>query len=174
MGDTDGLAPRPAGLQDEVEVMSSMAAIQDFLAQKRIAVVGVSHNPKDFSRALLRSMRQHGYDAVAVNPTLNAADGAPCYARLAEVAPPVDGVLLMTSPAITDQVVQECARLHIPRVWMFRAGGKGAVSPQAVEFCEEHGIAVVAGECPYMFLSGENWFHRLHGFIKKISGAYPS
>ena len=154
--------------------MTSMAVIQDFLAQKRIAVVGVSRDPKDFSRGLLRSMRQHGYDALAVNPTLTSADDAPCYARLEDIAPAVDGVLVMTSPAVTDQVVQECARLHIPRVWMYRAGGQGAVSSQAVEFCREQGIAVVPGECPYMFLTTEHWFHRLHGFIKKITGAYPS
>jgi predicted CoA-binding protein len=154
--------------------MSSMAVIQDFLAQKRIAVVGVSHDPKDFSRALLRSMRQRGYEAVAVNPTLTEADDAPCFARLEDVTPPVDGVLLMTTPAITDQMVEQCAKLHIPRVWMYRAGGQGAVSPQAVEYCGEHGISVVPGECPYMFLSGEHWFHRLHGFIKKISGTYPA
>jgi predicted CoA-binding protein len=144
------------------------------LAQKRIAVVGVSRDPKDFSRGLLRSMRQHGYDALAVNPTLTSADDAPGYARLEDIAPAVDGVLVMTSPAVTDQVVQECARLHIPRVWMYRAGGQGAVSSQAVEFCREQGIAVVPGECPYMFLTTEHWFHRLHGFIKKITGAYPS
>ena len=154
--------------------MSSMAVIRDFLAQKRIAVVGVSHDPKDFSRTMLRSLRQHGYDAVAVNPTLASTDDAPCYTCLADVAPPVDGVLLMTSPAVTDRVVQECAQLHIPRVWMFRGGGKGAVSPQAVEFCQDNGIAVVAGECPYMFLTGESWFHRLHGFVNRITGAYPS
>jgi uncharacterized protein len=154
--------------------MSSMANIRDFLAQKRIAVVGVSHDPKDFSRNLLRTFRERGYDAVAVNPILQSADDAPCFASLNEVNPPVDGVLLMTSPAVTDQVVLECARLHIPRVWMYRAGGKGAVSPQAVEFCEDHGIAVVPGECPYMFLPQEPWFHRLHGFIKRISGSYPA
>jgi len=151
-----------------------MATIKDFLAQKRIAVVGVSHDPKDFSRALLRTLRERGYDAVAVNPELSSADDAPCFGKLADVTPQVDGVLVMTSPAVTDQIVQECAKLRIPRVWMYRAGGKGAVSPQAVEFCEEHGIAVVPGECPYMFLSGEPWFHRLHGFIKRISGAYPA
>jgi hypothetical protein len=26
------------------------------------------------------------------------------------------------------------------------------------------------GECPFMFLL---WFHRLHGFVRKITGAYP-
>src|SRR5262252_3626275 len=154
--------------------MSSMSVIQDFLAQKRIAVVGVSHDPKDFSRMLLRSMRQHGYEAVAVNPTLTSADDAPCYARLAYVAPPVDGVLVMTTPAVTDEIVQQCAQLHIPRVWIYRAGNKGgAASPQAVEFCEAHGIAVVPGECPYMFMSEESWYHRLHGFVQKITGHYP-
>lgn len=154
--------------------MSSMSAVRDFLAQKRIAVVGVSQDPKDFSRGLLRALREQGYDAVAVNPQLSSADDAPCFARLSDISPPVDGVLVMTSPAVTDQVVQECAALHIPRVWMYRAGGQGAVSPQAVEYCEEHGIAVVPGECPYMFFPGEHWFHRLHGFIKRITGAYPA
>jgi predicted CoA-binding protein len=151
-----------------------MATIRDFLAHKRIAVVGVSHDPKDFSRSLLRTLRQRGYDAVAVNPHVSFVDDVRCFRTLAEIKPPVDGALVVTSPAITDEVVQECARLHIPRVWMYRAGGKGAVSPQAVEFCEEHGIAVVPGECPYMFLQGESWIHRLHGFIKIISGSYPA
>ncbi len=154
--------------------MSSMAVVQDFLAQKRIAVVGVSHDPKDFSRMLLRTLRGRGYDAVAVNPTLESAEDAPCFAHLADVEPPVEGVLLMTSPTVTDAVVQECAKLHIPRVWMYRAAGDGAVSPQAVEFCHDHGIAVVPGECPYMFLPGEHWGHRLHGLVKKIFGGYPS
>ena len=155
--------------------MSSMAVICDFIAQKRIAVVGVSHDPKDFSRSLLRTLRERGYDAVAVNPELASADDAPCFATLTDVTPQVDGALLMTSPAVTDEIVQECAKLHIPRVWMYRTGGKGgAVSAQAIDFCKEHGIAVVPGECPYMFLQGESWFHRFHGFIKKIAGSYPS
>ena len=153
--------------------MSSMVIIRDFLSQKRIAVVGVSHDPKDFSRSLLRTLRQRGYDAVAVNPQVNFVDDIPCFASLAQIRPTVDGALIMTSLAVTDDIVQQCARLHIPRVWMYRAGSKGAVSPQAIEFCKAHGIAVVPGECPYMFLQGESWFHRFHGFIKKISGSYP-
>jgi predicted CoA-binding protein len=154
--------------------MSSLATIQDFLAQKRIAVVGVSHDPKDISRGLLRTLRERGYDAVAVNPQLESIENAPCFARLEDITPPVDGVLAMTSPAVTDEVVRQCAHLGIPRVWMYRAGGSGAVSAQAVEFCEEHGIKVVPGECPYMFLAQSGWIHSFHGFIKRISGGYPA
>ena len=154
--------------------MSSMAVIQDFLAQKRIAVIGVSRDPKDFSRGMLRTLRERGYDAIAVNPELLSVDETRCFSRLEDISPRVDGVLLMTPPAVTDDIVRQCARLGIGRVWMYRAGGKGAVSPQAVEFCEEHGIKVIPGECPYMFFPKSGWFHGLHGFIKKFSGAYPS
>jgi predicted CoA-binding protein len=153
--------------------MSSLAALQDFLAQKRLAVVGVSREPKDFSRSLFRELRARGYDAVPVNPEADEIEGQPCFASLRGIQPPVDSVLLMTSPAATDTVVRDCADLGIKRVWMYRAGGTGAVSPIAVEFCKTRGISVVPGECPFMFLAGGAWFHRLHGFIRKITRCYP-
>jgi uncharacterized protein len=79
----------------------------------------------------------------------------------------------MTKPAATDQVVCECQAAGIHRVWMYRGGGTGAVSPNAVRFCEDNGISVVAGECPFMFLPRTAWFHRFHGFCKKVTGRYP-
>ena len=155
--------------------MSSMAVIQDFLAQKRIAVVGVSHDPKDFSRGLLRTMRQGGYEAVAVNPALTEADDASCCARLEDETPPVDGGLLRASPATTESVVEDCARLQIPRVWMYRAREQGrSCQPGGGRVLQPARISVVRGECPYMFLPGEKWFHRLYVFITKVSGRYPA
>jgi len=153
--------------------MSSMAVIQNFLSQKRVAIVGVSREPKDFSLALFREFRKRGYDTVPVNPQAEEIDQQPCFARLQAVEPPVDGALLMTSPAVTDAVVRDCAEAGVKRVWMFRAGGAGAVSPEAVQYCEERGIAVIPGECPFMFFPGASWFHRLHGVVRKITGAYP-
>jgi uncharacterized protein len=154
--------------------MSAMSTIHDFLAQDRIAVVGVSHNPKDLSRTLLNELRHRGYDAVAVNPDLNDVDGRPCFAHVQDIQPGVDGAILMTSPGVSEQVVHDCAQAGIMRVWMYRAGTKGgAVSDEAVRFCESKGIAVVPGECPFMFLPGTGWFHRAHGFIRKITGGYP-
>ena len=161
-------------MEGKESAMSAMSAIQDFLAQDRIAVVGVSRNPKDFSRTLLRELRLRGYDAIAVNPDLNDADGEPCCAHVQDIQPAVDGAILMTSPGVSEQVVRDCAEAGVPRVWMYRAGTKdGAVSDAAVRFCESKGIAVVPGECPFMFLPKAGWFHRAHGFIRKMSGAYP-
>jgi hypothetical protein len=55
---------------------------------------------------------------------------------------------------------------------MYSAGGQGAVSLKAVEFCRERGIQVVPEECPYVFLPKAG-FHRIYGFIRKITGSYP-
>jgi predicted CoA-binding protein len=122
------------GIRGTVTLMSSMALVQDFLRQKRLAVVGVSRKPDDFSRKLFCELRDRGYDVVPVNPVADEIDGQPCFAHLKDVQPPVDGALLMTSPEASERVVQECASAGVKRVWMYRAGGPGAVSHKALEF----------------------------------------
>jgi predicted CoA-binding protein len=153
--------------------MSTMQAVQDFLGQRRFAVVGVSQNPKDFSRTLFHEFLERGYDAVPVNPAAQEIEGRRCFARMQEVDPPVDGVLLMTPPAVTDAVVRDCAAAGVKRVWMYRASGKGAVSDDAVAFCESNGISVIPGECPFMFLPGTSMVHRFHGWVKRTTGTWP-
>jgi len=151
---------------------SSLDIIEDFLAQKRIAMVGLSRDPKHFSVSLYQELRKQGYEVIPVNPQAKEVLGQPCFARVQDVQPPVTGALLMTPPDVTESVVADCAAAGIPRVWMYRAGGRGAVSLKAVAFCEEHGIQVVPGQCPFMFLpSGA--IHRVHGFVRKITGRYP-
>jgi hypothetical protein len=151
----------------------ALETIEDFLAQKRIAMIGVSRNPKDFSAALFEELRKRGYDMVPVNPKVPEVMGQPCYTRVQDIQPPVDAALLMTKPEITEEVVADCAAAGIRRVWMYRAGGKGAVSLKAVAFCQEHGIQVIPGQCPFMFLTGAAGVHKFHGFFRKITGRYP-
>ena len=153
--------------------MTPMERIQDFLAQKRFAFIGVSRQPKDFSRALFREFRARGYQPVPVHPEAVEIDGLSCFARLQDIQPTVDSVLLMTSPRVTDGLVQECARAGIQRIWLYRGAGQGAVTQSAVQLCEANGITVIPGECPFMFFDGTPWIHRAHGFVRKIAGAYP-
>ena len=151
----------------------SLEAIDDFLAQKRIAMVGISREPSSFSVTLFEELCRRGYDVVPVNPKTPNVLGNLCFARVQDIQPPVAGALLMTSPDVTDKVVCDCAEAGIPRVWIYRAVGKGAVSKRAVAFCRERGIAVIPGQCPFMFLPDTAGFHRFHGFIRKVTGRYP-
>ena len=151
----------------------SLDTIEGFLRQKRIAMIGASRDPKHFSSYLLNELVKRGYDMVPVNPNAKDIAGRRCFARVQDIAPPVDAALLMTSSTVTDAAVSDCAEAGIRRVWMYGAGGNdGAVSATAVEFCGEQGIDVVPGQCPFMFLP-HNGFHAIHGFIRKVTGKYP-
>lgn len=153
--------------------MTPMETIRDFLAHKRFAFIGVSRQPKDFSRALFREFQTRDYEPVPVHPEAPEIEGVRCFAHLRDIQPPVDSVLLMTSPSVTNLLLRDCVEAGIRRVWFYRASGQGALSEGALEICHANGIDVIPGECPYMFFDHTSWFHRFHGFVKKIAGAYP-
>jgi predicted CoA-binding protein len=154
--------------------MASKQAIDSFLSCRRLAVVGVSRDPKDFSRSVFRAFVERGYDAVPVNPAGVEAEGRPAVARIGDIQPPPEAALLLTPRAASAQVVKECAEAGVKRVWMHRGGGQGAVDPEAVAFCRERGIEVVDGECPFMFLGGAGWVHGVHRFFRRLGGRLPS
>ena len=142
--------------------------IEQFLRAKRLAVVGVSRNPRDFTTALFREFLRRGYDAVPVNPNAAQVAGRACVARLQDIQPPVEAALLLTRPEVTARVMQDCAEAGTRLVWMLRSA-----DPAATEFYRQHGMGVIVGYCPFMFLPEGAWFHRFHGFFMKLTGAYP-
>ena len=152
---------------------TTIADIRDFLSLGRIALVDVSRNPKELSRMLFREMCHSGYEIIPVNPAMAELEGRPCFARVQDIKPRPEGALIMTAPPDTERVVRNCAEAGIRHVWMHRAGGQGSVSPGAVEFCHDHGIHLVEGYCPFMFLPNTSLIHRMHGFFVKMIGAYP-
>jgi predicted CoA-binding protein len=111
---------------------------------------------------------------VPVNPAADELEGQRCFSRVQEIAPPVEGALVMTAARDTERVVRDCAEAGIRRVWMHRGGGQGSVSKEAVDFCQANGIRLVEGYCPFMFLPGTSFVHRVHGFFLKLFGAYPA
>jgi predicted CoA-binding protein len=157
----------------DLRFMATKATIDLFLSDRRLAVVGVSRDGKDFSRAVLRAFLERGYDAVPVHPAGGEVEGRACARRVGDVRPPVEAALLLTPPAATDEVVRDCAEAGVKRVWMHRGAGRGAVSDDALAFCREHGMEVVDGACPFMFLPGTGFGHGLHRFALRVMGRLP-
>lgn len=152
-------------------VLPSRAVITDFLAQPRIAVVGVSRRTGEFANHVFRAMRERGYVVIPVNPNAAEVEGERCYPSVAQLPGPVDGALLMVPPAAALAVVRECQAAGIPRVWFHKGAGTGAASPEAVAAARAAGMAVVDGACPLMFLRPTGWFHRCHGAVLRWTGA---
>src|SRR5947199_10707899 len=126
----------------------SLNLIEAFLAQKRLAMVGISREPKNISIALYEELCRRGYDVIPVNPKTPIINDRRCFARVQDTQPPVKAALLLTSPVVTDPVVAACYAAGVTQVWMYRAGGTGALSTSALEFCAATGIHVIAGTCP--------------------------
>ena len=133
---------------------------QDFLAQKRIAVVGVSDKRDTGCNLAYRKLKENGYQVYAVNPRIMSFEGAQCYPDLKSIPEKPDAVFILTSPKVTEQVVQQCVELGIKQVWMHcmlgtrpgLAASMTSVSQDAVRTCHENGITVIPGSCPNQFL----------------------
>jgi predicted CoA-binding protein len=137
-------------------------AIQEFLSRRRVAVVGVSHEPKEFSRMVFRAFRDRDYDAVPVNPNVRAIEGSYCFPRVQDIQPRVDAALLMTPPAASEQVVKDCLAAGVTRIWLYRQ------SPAAEAWCASQGVTAIAGECPLMYLRDAGWIHRVHRWFHDL------
>jgi predicted CoA-binding protein len=152
--------------------MNKTNAGEAFLTHRRLAVVGVSRDPRDFSRTVVAELSRRGYDVVPVNPANQLGGGRSASGafirRLQDIVPPVEAALLMTPPAVTSEVVKDCAEAGIRHVWMHQGVGRGAASPAAIAFCESHGISVVSGACPLMYLPETGFVHRAHRWCREV------
>ncbi|HEY4897177.1 MAG TPA: CoA-binding protein [Solirubrobacteraceae bacterium] len=149
-------------------------AAEEFLAQPRIAVAGVSRDPKQPANLIYRRLRENGHEVFAVNPNADEdLEGDPCYPRVSDISGPVDGVVIVTTPRAAAEVVRDCAAAGVPRVWLHRGMGPGSTSPEAVELCREHGIAVIPGGCPNMFGATSDAGHRCLRVMLSATGKIP-
>ena len=152
------------------------AKVDDFLAQKRIAVAGVSRNTSHHPAANLiyQRLKKTGHDVFAVNPHMQTFEGDRCYADVRSIPGGVDGVVIITRPDVTERIVHDCSDAGVRRVWMHQSLGKGtSVSPQAVEYCRQHDISVIAGACPMMYGTGADFGHTCMRWILKVTGGLP-
>jgi predicted CoA-binding protein len=147
--------------------MPERKTIDDFLAQNHLALVGVSRDSKQFANAVYRSLRAGGRVLYPVNPAAGGGDleGDRSYPKLADVPDPIDGVVVMLPAEAAVEVVSDAIDRGIPRVWLHRGVGAGAVSPEAVKLCRDHGVSVVDGACPLMFEQPVRGIHRIHRLL---------
>jgi len=143
--------------------------IEGFLAQKSLAVAGVSRDPRSFSATAFKELSGKGYRLFAVNPNADSLHGQKCYPSLAALPEKVGGVLVFTPPAVTETVVKEAAAAGIGRIWI----QQGAQSPAALALCREKNLAAVSGQCILMFAEPVSSIHGVHRWVKKLFGGLP-
>jgi uncharacterized protein len=149
-------------------------AASGFLANRRIAVTGVSRKPESHgSNVVYKRLRERGYEVFAVNPNADQVEGDRSYPDVRSIPGGVNAVVIATRPETADETMRECADLGIKHVWMHRSFGAGSVSDTATEYGREHGITVIDGGCPCMFDPTADVGHKAMRFVFTLRGHVP-
>jgi predicted CoA-binding protein len=143
-------------------------AIEDFIAGRRIAVVGASRDGRKFGNAASTELAARSYQVVLVHREAKEIAGVPCRPSLAAVRNEVDGVLVAVRPRETPAVLREAAAAGLKNVWL----QQGAETHEALALARELGLNLVAKRCVLMYAPPVKGFHGFHravaGFFGKL------
>jgi uncharacterized protein len=149
--------------------MVGKQTIDQFLAQKQVAVAGVSNSSTKFGTIVFKHLIKHGYDAFPVNPKHDQFSDRTCYPDILSLPESVTALITVTKPEITRQLVKQAREKGIKLIWM----QQGSESPEAIQTARELGIDVVHGKCIMMFAEPVRSVHAFHRFLNKTFGKYP-
>ena len=148
--------------------MSTQSSVEQFLAQKHLALAGASRGGKKFGNAILKTLAEKGYDITPVHTEASIIDGHRCYPTVSDLPGAVDGLVLVVPPRQCEALVQEAVAAGIRNVWMQQGSG----SPEAVKLCQESGINVVHDQCILMFAQPTG-VHKAHRWLMGLVGKLP-
>ena len=110
---------------------------------KTIAVVGLSPKASRPSYRVALGMQQRGYRIIPVRPALDEVLGEKAYPNLAALPGPVDIVDVFRASEYVSEIVDECIRLGVKRLWL----QDGVVDETAANRAVAAGMTVVMDRC---------------------------
>ncbi len=147
-------------------------AAAEFFALKRIAVAGYSRSGKSTGNLIYNALRARGYKVYALNPHAEEILDARCYASIQEIPGGVEGVIIVTNPQNAETIVNDAMSAGVTHIWMHdNTFAPSSISQEAVEFGKEHGMKIIAGGCPMMFL---DFGHKCFKWMLGVMGRHPA
>lgn len=134
--------------------------VQQFLAQHRIAIAGMSRKSESVSRLIAQKLRSSGYDVVGLHPTEHEVDGVLCFPNIAAVPNGIDAVMITTSPRNSVAIATDAMAHNVRHVWFHRSFGDGSYSAEAEQICRDHGVEPITKGCPMMWVAPVDFAHR--------------
>ena len=145
-------------------IMTTRAAINDFLARKKLALIRSSRTKPVRGSSIDKELASRGFSVSVVyldeqgkGATLKALNGS------------FDGVIIAVPAELSEKAVGQAVDAGIPRVWL----QLGAESAPAIDLCIKKGITVVSGECILMFADPVKSYHAFHRWLWKLLGKLP-
>ncbi|GHH20348.1 CoA-binding protein [Sphingomonas sp. AAP5] len=127
--------------------ITSDSELRTLLEETRtIALVGASDRPDRPSYRVMRTLQEHGYRVIPVNPQITGEHlhGEFVFRDLSQIGDPIDLVDIFRNSAAAGDAVDEAIAAGAKAVWM----QLGVVNEAAAARAEAAGLKVVMDRCP--------------------------
>ncbi len=148
---------------------TSRKSIETFLEPRKMAITGVSRDPKKFGNQVYTTLKKKGYEVYPVNPMATEINGERCYQNLSEIPSHVSNLLILSSREKTVPIIKDAITRGMNNIWIQHK----SESPEAIEVANSGNVNLVFGECILMFAETVEGFHKFHRGVKKFFGALP-
>jgi len=149
--------------------MTTLSSIQSFLEPKKLAIAGVSRNPKKFGRQVYEHLKKGGFTLYPVNPNIDKLDGEECYKSINDLPGEVDRIYIVTSQEQTAESVKQSLDKGIRNIWIQQRSD----TSEALELLKNQDINIIHNKCILMFAEPVKGPHSFHRFLNKLFGSYP-
>jgi len=143
--------------------------IEKFLEPKKLAIAGVSRNPKKFGHQVYGELKKKGFEVYPVNPQTSEMAGEKCYRSVSELPAGVDRLLILTPKNETDAILREAVKKGITRVWVQQM----SETKDTVKIAKENHVDLIFKKCIFMFADPVTSIHKFHWTILKWFGRLP-
>ena len=113
---------------------------------RTIALVGASDRPDRPSYRVMKTLQDHGYRVIPVNPQITGEHlhGEFVFRELAQLGDPIDIVDIFRNSAAAGEAVDQAIAAGAKAVWM----QLGVINHDAAARAEAAGLQVVMDRCP--------------------------
>ncbi len=137
--------------------------MDDFFSRyTKLAILGVSRDPKAFSRQAYAFLHSNGYELYPVNPNTETIEGQKCYPSI-ESLPDVQAAVFFTPPRVSEQLLPLCKDKGIVNVWF----QQGSADQTVLELAGSLGMSY-RDSCVFLHHPESGFPHNLHRFMVKV------
>ena len=119
-------------------------SIDQILALKTWAVVGLGNNPDRAAFSVAKVLQSHGHRIIPVHPRAEEVHGETGYKTLSEIPFPIDVVDCFVASERVGEIVDEAIKIGAKAVWL----QLGVIDQAAIDRAIAAGLLAVMDHCP--------------------------
>ncbi len=147
--------------------MTTRKSIDTFLAQKHIAIAGVSRNQRKFGSVVFKTLHEKGFTLYPVNPNMESFEDKKCYATIADLPEEVTALAISTKPEATKKLIEDAHSKGIAHIWLLQGSADQALLESV------QGDSVISKECILMHAQPVKGIHGFHRWMRSTFGKMP-